>query len=155
MWPAAPLYPAPHLPVASPPSLITPLFFYPVPFWRFAIFHCHPSTFEEFLLNFLLDFHCKRHFPSSSTDPFIYIFFGLTLSVKYSFAVATHSSLIPPPPPPLDTHISLLPISGGIFKFYRSSCFSLSLWFILLCFSHSHRSSGTQSLRDPSLSSEW
>ncbi len=45
------------------PNIITPLFIYPAPLYTFAIFQCQLWTFEEFLLDVLLDLTARAIFP--------------------------------------------------------------------------------------------
>lgn len=44
-------------------NTITPLFIYPAPLYTFAIFQCQLWTFEEFLLDVLLDLTARAIFP--------------------------------------------------------------------------------------------
>ncbi len=45
------------------PNIITPIFIYPAPLYTFAIFQCQLWTFEEFLLDVLLDLTARAIFP--------------------------------------------------------------------------------------------
>lgn len=77
-----------HISKCSPAlsNIITPLFIYPAPLYTFAIFQCQLWTFEEFLLEVLLDLTARAIFPVLLPP--------LSLSVSLHFhRCDSHSSL--------------------------------------------------------------
>lgn len=71
------------------PNIITPLFIYPAPLYTFAIFQCQLWTFEEFLLDVLLDLTARAIFPVLLPPLSLFLSISLHFTFFYFFTGVT------------------------------------------------------------------